>query len=531
MSDKRQASRPTRTYGGRPTRQSRAVAGTPDIRDMMRSLSAPGSARPVEQVQASAGPPHQQQQQQLPVHLATLTLPTNILSESSRRRAISSSILIRERDVRKSVRELSSSPPIGQPTQQRSRINKNIIDSSDNETERVEDQILLDAALDAEVASNDDQCTPQSDVDDNDNDDDEDDYITFHVTLVVPDTPATRDQREREEVTVKDFDEPALSAVEKIFIDELISELKFLRWNGDILDGDGIGKRERIIAISRSLSDHPSIALKTRKIYGRNADLFESHFSARFNTEGVDCPCGEDGCLRLVGNCQFSWNANSKTFVAQRNRCFEGSKTVYKDSNHVEAELRKSDVSEFLDHLGNNLADNDVWLEAPNVVWYPNAKNGIGKWKPARKSAYHFVLRRIDAHLDGIPFVPSLSAHLVPLAGVDVQRIVKKVKKAYDDGTLVGEMSGMKLAPFSHSDLVMLSVDRRDSSKAVNEQGQQIDLESMEEFEDKHRVELGNSEIAFIEFGRRSACYGLTDSAKTLPVDSFYPRFTKAKDS
>ncbi|KAI8615755.1 hypothetical protein BC830DRAFT_262610 [Chytriomyces sp. MP71] len=106
-------------------------------------------------------------------------------------------------------------------------------------------------------------------------------------------------------------------------------------------------------------------------------------------------------------------------------------------------------------------------LEAPHVAWYPSARDGGGKWKPARKSTHHFVLRWLDAHLEGIPFDPSLPAHLSELSAVEIQRIVDKVHA----GTLVGQKNGMRLKPFSHADMAMLSLDRRDSSKAVNAGG------------------------------------------------------------
>ncbi|KAI8618486.1 hypothetical protein BC830DRAFT_936008 [Chytriomyces sp. MP71] len=138
---------------------------------MFCSLSAPGSARLV--VQATAEQPLElphQHQQQPPVPLAAS--PINISFQSSRRRAISSSIIIPASDVRKLVREYSSSPPIGQPTQQRSRNSNFDIDSSDDEAENAEDQKLLETTLkvesDTENASNYDHCTPQSDVEDDD---------------------------------------------------------------------------------------------------------------------------------------------------------------------------------------------------------------------------------------------------------------------------------------------------------------------------------------------------------------------------
>ncbi|KAI8829688.1 hypothetical protein BJ741DRAFT_712666 [Chytriomyces cf. hyalinus JEL632] len=98
--------------------------------------------------------------------------------------------------------------------------------------------------------------------------------------------------------------------------DSNVPSASLLRWNGDIRKNDVIKTRERIIKISHALATHLAIPENLQKIYGCNANLFEEHFSAHFNTEESACPCGAAGCIRAVGNCQFSWNNNNKTFVS-----------------------------------------------------------------------------------------------------------------------------------------------------------------------------------------------------------------------
>ncbi|KAI8619429.1 hypothetical protein BC830DRAFT_1204122 [Chytriomyces sp. MP71] len=75
MSDKFQASRPTRTYGGKPTKQLRTIAGTPDICDMFHSQSASGSLS-AKHVPASTSAPV------IPQPLQQLQPPENIFSPS-----------------------------------------------------------------------------------------------------------------------------------------------------------------------------------------------------------------------------------------------------------------------------------------------------------------------------------------------------------------------------------------------------------------------------------------------------------------
>ncbi|KAI8615876.1 hypothetical protein BC830DRAFT_252829 [Chytriomyces sp. MP71] len=175
-----------------------------------------------------------------------------------------------------------------------------------------------------------------------------------------------------------------------------VSEFNPLRWNGNIQEDEVIETRERTVAISRLLSDHPSISPKTQKIYGRNADLVVMNFRCTISCCKLTVCCVDDsGCtwmsrgitegeveshwdLRRTGrvlewhgwdggwdrwdrsrscglvkrtsiqkdlslwqswmygfgwNCQFSWNNNDKTYVTHHNRCFEGSTSVYGDSN------------------------------------------------------------------------------------------------------------------------------------------------------------------------------------------------------
>ncbi|KAJ3376397.1 hypothetical protein HDU80_004089, partial [Chytriomyces hyalinus] len=106
-------------------------------------------------------------------------------------------------------------------------------------------------------------------------------------------------------------------------------------------------------------------------------------------------------------------------------------------------------LKHFFDNLGQNLADNNNWVQAPNVEFYPVAK----KWKPSRSKAFGFVLCRILAHINSVPFNPALPEHLSLMTDMEKQAIIKTIEEAYAAGRLVGAQTGMKLEPFSHSGL------------------------------------------------------------------------------
>ncbi|KAJ3094320.1 hypothetical protein HK100_006179 [Physocladia obscura] len=116
-----------------------------------------------------------------------------------------------------------------------------------------------------------------------------------------------------------------------------------------------------------------------------------------------------------------------------------------------QSDLRKTSVKHFLDHLGNNLADNDNWVQAPNVEFYPVAK----KWKPSRSTAFGFVLRRILAHINNVPFNPAHPEHLGPMTDMEKRAIIKTIEEA---------------------GLGVLSLNRVDSGLAVNACGQLIEV-------------------------------------------------------
>ncbi|KAJ3402775.1 hypothetical protein HDV05_008235, partial [Chytridiales sp. JEL 0842] len=137
-----------------------------------------------------------------------------------------------------------------------------------------------------------------------------------------------------------------------------------------------------------------------------------------------------------------------------------------------QSDLRKTSVKHFLDNLSQSLANNDNWVQAPNVEFYPVAK----KWKPSRSTAFGFVLRRMLAHINSIPFDPALPEHLSPMMDMEKQKIIKTIEEVYAAGRLVGAQMGMKLEPISHSGLGMLSLDRVNSDLAVNARGQLIEV-------------------------------------------------------